>query len=991
MARVEGKEVIVPNWADNAVQSGEKLLDLFDRLDDSIKKTSATSAKFAQKQSGQTAKSIKEVNQAYAEQSKRLKDSIAIDKEKARLTERLNKLQSKAGIEAEKLKVKIAQQRKETKQLAREELGLVDAYERLRKATNKAQLEFKQLASQYGVNSKQAQKAKIQFDKLDARLRRINNAAKDGRRDVGRYGMALNKAGSMIKGFGLTLAASFGVQQIASFFTSSIKGFQEQERAVTKVEQAIKSTGGAANRTSEDLQKMASELQKNTLFGDEQILNEVTAQLLTFTNIAGNQFDRTQKVALDLATVLDGDLQSASIQLGKALNDPIANLSALSRSGIQFSKDQKELIKSLAETGRLAEAQTLILDELERQYGGQAAAAAEANGGITQLSNSFGDFKEEVGKKLLEALKPTIKGLQDFFDNLSQEDIDKFANSIATAAEFVIAIGKNIGGLITKIHNLTTIFETSGEGADTYKNKMLDLVDITLSFVPFIGDLTDELRDQEEAFAHLTDAERDEIKVRGLANDQINKAILAYEGEEKSVNELTDAKKEELIARQKVLAIQTLQNELSRQQAIIDNLAEGELKQKRIQELKALEQLGMDRIDLIEKEAREIIGLEKEVEEERKNITFKSKAKGDKTKIDTLNDFKKQQDLLLKEYENRLILEGVEEELRTQLVAEKRIELARQTGQKIVELDFEDKSVLIDFENDYLKTVEQNATERLDIVSGTIETETELENNLHTQRLENNKKEAESLKQLASTSVEVFKQIAEAKKADIDEQIKNSEDEIKDREREIEDLRQQGTANAAASIAAEKKRIAQEKTEIDALQKKKRNLLLVTTGLERVAQLINSGNSSPFASAGADIASFISSLPTFIEGTEGTLGEALGNTNTVDGHILRADDREMILNPNKVNNLRNAGLRTTTDIETAAIKWQNRGIEQGFKSGQVAMYSDKNIVAKLDSVEKAIKNIEITQQHFDFKTAVETIKSKGTVTKNYHGRIKPKL
>ena len=87
MARVEGSEVIAPNWADNSVQSGEKLLDLFDRLDDSIKKTSATSAKFAQTQSGQTAESIKKVNQVYAEQSKRLKDSIAIDKEKARLTQ----------------------------------------------------------------------------------------------------------------------------------------------------------------------------------------------------------------------------------------------------------------------------------------------------------------------------------------------------------------------------------------------------------------------------------------------------------------------------------------------------------------------------------------------------------------------------------------------------------------------------------------------------------------------------------------------------------------------------------------------------------------------------------------------------------------------------------------------------------------------------------------------------------------------------------------
>lgn len=160
-----------------------------------------------------------------------------------------------------------------------------------------------------------------------------------------------------------------------------------QQRAEAKVQQAIRSTAGAAQLSFEQLASYASELQGKSLFGDEAILNNVTAQLLTFTNIAGDNFKRTQAVALDLATVLDGDLKAASIQLGKALNDPVKNLSALSRSGIQFSKEQTAVIKELAETNRLAEAQTLILAELERQYGGQAEAAAKVGlGALTQLN-----------------------------------------------------------------------------------------------------------------------------------------------------------------------------------------------------------------------------------------------------------------------------------------------------------------------------------------------------------------------------------------------------------------------------------------------------------------------------------------------------------------------------------------------------------------------------------------------------------------------------
>ena len=153
---------------------------------------------------------------------------------------------------------------------------------------------------------------------------------------------------------------------IAALGFTAVKAFQQQAKAIAQVEAGLKSTGASVGYTSQQLQQMASDLQSKTLFGDEQILKDATSQLLTFTNITGEQFARTQQAALDLATRLDGDLKGASIQLGKALNDPVANLSALSRSGIQFSDEQKEVIKSMAETGRLAEAQTLILDELNK-------------------------------------------------------------------------------------------------------------------------------------------------------------------------------------------------------------------------------------------------------------------------------------------------------------------------------------------------------------------------------------------------------------------------------------------------------------------------------------------------------------------------------------------------------------------------------------------------------------------------------------------------
>jgi len=242
-----------------------------------------------------------------------------------------------------------------------------------------------------------------------------------------------------MKRTGQTLSRNLTLPLLA-FGAASIAAFDKQQKAIAQVEAGIKSTGMAAGFTSKQLQKMASELQGKTLFGDEVILKDATSQLLTFTNIAGEQFARTQLAALNLATRLDGDLKSASIQLGKALNDPIANLSALSRSGIQFSEEQKKVIKELAETNRLAEAQTLILDELDKQYGGAAEAAAKAGaGGLKQLQNQFGDLMEEIGGMLI----PIVIDLGNQFKSF----LEGFAKLNPEVKKMIVTAGILAGAL----------------------------------------------------------------------------------------------------------------------------------------------------------------------------------------------------------------------------------------------------------------------------------------------------------------------------------------------------------------------------------------------------------------------------------------------------------------------------------------------------------------------------------------------------------------
>ncbi|WP_444923451.1 phage tail length tape measure family protein [Microbulbifer sp. DLAB2-AF] len=204
------------------------------------------------------------------------------------------------------------------------------------------------------------------------------------------------------------IGAAVGTKEI-------IEATIRQENALRQLEARLKSTEGVAGLSSEELQNLAGTMQQLTTFGDEAVM-EMEALLLTFTNIHGEVFKRATPAILDMSVAMGTDLRSSAVQLGKALNDPIKGISALSRTGIQFTDAQKSTIEALVESGRTAEAQGLILEELEKQFGGAAEAAADTFGGaLKQAQNAFGDLLESEGglNEGKAALQELTKLLQD--------------------------------------------------------------------------------------------------------------------------------------------------------------------------------------------------------------------------------------------------------------------------------------------------------------------------------------------------------------------------------------------------------------------------------------------------------------------------------------------------------------------------------------------------------------------------------------------------
>ncbi len=284
---------------------------------------------------------------------------------------------------------------------------------------------------------------------LDRGINSARGKAEGLARDFDRFGQRARALGGRLS---LAVTAPIGAMAV-----SSVNAAREQAKAVASVDAALASMGNTAGYTSADLQRMASDLQANSLFGDEQILSKVTANLLTFGNVSGESFSRAQQAALDLSARLGTDLQSSTVMLGKALNDPIAGLTAMTRVGVSFTEQQKDQIKAMAEAGDMAGAQALILSELERQYGGQAKAMAEADGGITQLANSWGDFREQIGAVIMEILPPLISGLSGLvgwlqgLDDGTRKWVVGIALAAAAAGPLLVVIGMMASGISSLI------------------------------------------------------------------------------------------------------------------------------------------------------------------------------------------------------------------------------------------------------------------------------------------------------------------------------------------------------------------------------------------------------------------------------------------------------------------------------------------------------------------------------------------------------------
>jgi hypothetical protein len=211
-----------------------------------------------------------------------------------------------------------------------------------------------------------------------------------------------SKIAAFALGGGLVAALKVGLDEVSA-----------SQKVAAQTAATLKATGGAANVSARDVERLAGSISKLSGIDDEAVQSGANL-ILTFKNVrneAGKNaaiFDRATKAAVDLSVAGFGSIESTSKTVGKALNDPVAGLSALSRAGVTFTEKQRQMIKQLVETGDRLGAQKIILREIEGQVGGSAKAYGQTLAG--QLAKARLQFENLAGS-LAEALVPALTSM----------------------------------------------------------------------------------------------------------------------------------------------------------------------------------------------------------------------------------------------------------------------------------------------------------------------------------------------------------------------------------------------------------------------------------------------------------------------------------------------------------------------------------------------------------------------------------------------------
>lgn len=334
---------------------------------------------------------------------------------------------------------------------------------------------------------------------------------------AGNFGAKLKSTTNNLKGMGSCVqrtcnklnamanifASIFTVSKIKQVVDTTTEAAERELAAQMKLTNALKNNASirakgvdAYKNIADDLIKMASDIQKRGVLGDEVIVGGM--QTLGSMGFDDSVIKRMTPIIADLAVQQKGynatieDTENIAKGLGRAL---AGNAGALSRMGVVLEDSQKKAMKNMSAQKRAE----FIYGILQKRVGGLNEAFAKTDRGAkVQWLNNWSDRLEDIGKRIiplegnlfrfLNKLTPSLSlGIDKFFDGLNygikqmQPVWDAFKESFAYLGEHLIP---ELTGQAPLIKNLFEgVFVPGLTLAINAMTELFKIIDVTYNFI----------------------------------------------------------------------------------------------------------------------------------------------------------------------------------------------------------------------------------------------------------------------------------------------------------------------------------------------------------------------------------------------------------------------------------------------------------------------------------------------------------------------------
>ena len=282
-------------------------------------------------------------------------------------------------------------------------------------------------------------------------LNKITDALGEINKGISVVSGSTSKLNNVCTGAMMNIGAKMSdlAMRMPSFATSAIQAFGRQEAAVQKLASAIRSQGGSVSEVLPIMQNFASEMQRITTYGDEQVL--AMQAMATSMGVSEAQMQSVIRSAIGLSSALGMDVMTATKAASAAVQGKTGAL--------------QEYIPALSKC-RTEEEKLAQVQKLSASGFAQAKTEAETTAGkLKQAANAWGDLAEVAGGTFAPVAVGVANALKSICEQLSKnsEITGIFIGGLSS-----LAVGfafSKIGGLAS----VTALFKMVAGGMSAAK------------------------------------------------------------------------------------------------------------------------------------------------------------------------------------------------------------------------------------------------------------------------------------------------------------------------------------------------------------------------------------------------------------------------------------------------------------------------------------------------------------------------------------------